>query len=376
MPTGSGHRRLACLAIVVLLGATGCGLRFLGDSQAQAIRADQRLIVSSPANFEDGRNVPRQVVCAEPSPDVASALSKSFDASGALDAVARSQSTPTEGAVKAAGAISLAHAETIAQLTNRLATVQLLRDTLYRACEAYRNGALSEITYAIMLSRFDKLMVTMLTGELVAGNFGQSLAILGGSASGTAGASPQVKQTADQAAVSQKAVADARTALDTKQAELADAQKALNACTDETCKATQQVTVATKQKEVATASSNLLTALSDAMGSVTASTSANATTLIAQGVGAVPARSQVDVQNTLRAMQQKYLENIHVDPLIVSCITAFDRDRKDGLPTSGRSAALIKFCTDTLPKVVESQHDLLRAKLVDAPSGLLGSESA
>src|SRR5205814_4453676 len=147
-------------------------------------RADERLVMATPATVEDGRVKPRQVFCAEPSPDVAKAVSESLNISAALDAVAKGRELPVEGALKTAAAISRARAESLAQLTNRLATIQLLRDGLYRACEAYANGAVSETTYAIILSRFDKLMVTLLTGELVAGNFGQSLAVLGTSGSG------------------------------------------------------------------------------------------------------------------------------------------------------------------------------------------------
>jgi hypothetical protein len=59
-------------------------------------------------------------------------------------------------------------------MTERTQTIQLLRDSLYRACEAYANGALSDTTYALLLSRYDDTMVTMLSSELVAGAFGRT----------------------------------------------------------------------------------------------------------------------------------------------------------------------------------------------------------
>src|SRR5204862_6868923 len=142
-----------------------------------------------------------------------------------------------------------ARAESLAQLTNRLATIQLLRDGLYRACEAYANGAVSEITYAIMLSRFDKLMVTLLTGELVAGNFGQSLAVLGTGSSGGAGAGAgKVAEDAAKAAESQHAVDDARASTETKRTEHADAVKALAACTDQASRDSKSAEADTKRR--------------------------------------------------------------------------------------------------------------------------------
>ncbi len=60
-------------------------------------------------------------------------------------------------------------AEAMAQLGQRLATIQLLRDGLYRACEAYANGALDKSSYSMILSRFDDTMITLLLGAEEAG---------------------------------------------------------------------------------------------------------------------------------------------------------------------------------------------------------------
>lgn len=140
------HRFAApCLMILLALAVTGCGLHSLGSSQLLVTKADERFVVATPSEFkENGRNRPRQVVCAEPSPDVAKAIGKSLDLSGSADVAARGAELPVEGALKMAAALSYARAETLAQLTNRLATIQLLRDGLFRACEAYANGALGD----------------------------------------------------------------------------------------------------------------------------------------------------------------------------------------------------------------------------------------
>jgi len=369
---------LVLATLILVGGSAGCGIRYLGDSQALLTGADQRLVINSPAKFDRGRNVPEQIFCAEPSPDVAKALSEAFNVSAALDAVARGRDLPVDGALKAAAAISQSRAEAMAQLTNRLATIQLLRDALYRACEAYRNGALSEITYAIMLSRFDKLMVTMLTGELVAGNFGQSLAVLGTSAGGASQAAlTKVAQDANKATESQKAVDDAREDLEVKRTNQADAVKALSACTDDTCRAARQKDLEDKRREVAAANERLVTTLVNTMGDATAAASSTASVLVAQGVGAVragqPAQGQADTARALETMQRKYLENINADPLVVSCLTAFDREETGRAGTTGPDKTLVNFCQKEFPRVLRAQDDVLRARLIDSQTEVVNS---
>ncbi|MFQ5684303.1 MAG: hypothetical protein ACE5HC_13665 [Candidatus Binatia bacterium] len=138
-----------------------------------------KVLVTSPevrvvTQVRTGRTNPKYITCAEPSPDVAKVVADAFSLSGSLKANLPSNITP-----EIAGAISRAHAEQIAQLTERLATIQLLRDGLYRACEAYANGAISPRAYAVMISRYDDTMITMLLGEFVAGAFGRPLAVIG-----------------------------------------------------------------------------------------------------------------------------------------------------------------------------------------------------
>jgi hypothetical protein len=87
-------------------------------------------------------------VCAEPSPDAMSALAMSLGIGTKVGAA------PVN--------LNFGMQETVAYIGIRTATIQLLRDSLYRACEAYMNGAIDELTYGLIVSRFDKTMVAML----------------------------------------------------------------------------------------------------------------------------------------------------------------------------------------------------------------------
>ncbi len=91
----------------------------------------------------------KRVVCAEPSPDVLVGIAASV--SGALDVAGK-------GSAQAAASM----AEAVQSIGRRSQTIQLLRDGLYRACEAYLNGAINEEEYKLIISRVDDFAVTMM----------------------------------------------------------------------------------------------------------------------------------------------------------------------------------------------------------------------
>jgi hypothetical protein len=106
-----------------------------------------------------------KIVCAEPSPDIARAVSEAIAQNAAV----------TAHSVGASEAFHYQTAQTIAQLGKRFATIQLLRDELYNQCLAYANGQLSESAYAMKQSRFDALAVTLLGIEMLSGDTGSIL---------------------------------------------------------------------------------------------------------------------------------------------------------------------------------------------------------
>jgi hypothetical protein len=98
------------------------------------------------------------VVCTEPSPDVAKALSTA------------SQVALQGGTLKASGAASAAmsSAESALELAGRTTALLALRDGLYRTCEAYANGALGSDAYALVLARYGQLMTTLFLAQDIA----------------------------------------------------------------------------------------------------------------------------------------------------------------------------------------------------------------
>lgn len=151
--------------VFVLSGCTNSWFfeeKSIGSTKVLVTSADVRVITSRAiAKPADNKNlIPKNIVCAEPSPDIMKAVQTAFGT-----ALNVGISNPAGISGQGGVAISRSYAESAAQLGERLATIQLLRDGLFRACEAYANGAISEVTYAVLLSRFDDTMITMLLGS-------------------------------------------------------------------------------------------------------------------------------------------------------------------------------------------------------------------
>lgn len=95
----------------------------------------------------------RHVVCAEPSPDTFAL----FAASGGLNLGPKD---PNFNAYLARSMASIAH---------RTATTQLLRDGLYRACEAHMNGVIDHEEYRSIVMSYDEILITLVALEGLAG---------------------------------------------------------------------------------------------------------------------------------------------------------------------------------------------------------------
>ena len=126
------------------------------------IDAKQRAILSNPQFYPDslgqGDYTYRgTVICAEPSPDALSAVASTL--SGSFGAFS--------GGKEAKGALAAAVQEAVAELGFRNATIQLLRDGLYRQCEAYMNRMIDRTKYHSISKKYINAMVTLLAIEQI-----------------------------------------------------------------------------------------------------------------------------------------------------------------------------------------------------------------
>jgi len=158
---------VACLLVLSLTGCANYIFKTFDIDGGDSISLDakQRLVL---ATQKGGKTGNRKIVCAEPSPDAFSATSASAAGSAAF-------TFPTllpggqPGNTSGSGGVAAATSESAASIGLRTQTIQLLRDGLYRACEAYMNGAIDQHQYNIILLNIDKLMVTLLGIDAIGG---------------------------------------------------------------------------------------------------------------------------------------------------------------------------------------------------------------
>ncbi len=150
---------------IALSGCTGTIYHSgrMGDNiDTISMGARQRVVVSNHVGkrtviSKDETRVtePQDVFCAEPAPDVMTAISANFGAGVNIPAN-----------VKADVASQLA--ESAVNIGVRTQTIQLLRDGLYRACEAYMNGAISHTEYQLIVKGYGDAMITLVAIEAIA----------------------------------------------------------------------------------------------------------------------------------------------------------------------------------------------------------------
>jgi len=169
------------LATLSLIGVLGCTIKekTINGVDAAFNKAEYRVMYAKKVEAGlPGIVVPNEIVCMEPSPDVAKTTQT------ALSIIAN---------LKGEEALEISHskAEAIASLVERTTTIQLLRDRLFRTCEAYANGGISATNYSLEMSRVNKAMVTLMLAETAAGAFGRSGVVIGGKSSSEANLSSE-----------------------------------------------------------------------------------------------------------------------------------------------------------------------------------------
>ena len=147
---------ITCFIVIILF--SGCArlnsiARDLNvnDGNGQLIDAKQRAIV-----VIQKKDTNETIVCTEPSPDALSAYTMQLALEG---------NVPETVAAK----IAASSQEGTSYAGLRTQSIQLLRDAMYRNCEAYANGALNKAEYGIASRRYQRSMVALLAIEQLTG---------------------------------------------------------------------------------------------------------------------------------------------------------------------------------------------------------------
>jgi len=98
--------------------------------------------------------------CAEPSPDALASVAASF--SGSLTG-------STSASEKLSGALAGQLAGSAASIGLRTQSIQLMRDALYRLCEAHANGAITGFQMRSLQMRYQNMIIGLLAVEQLTG---------------------------------------------------------------------------------------------------------------------------------------------------------------------------------------------------------------
>ena len=327
----------------------------LGPTDVVVTGADVRLGYAHQAVYDDvnHRIKAQRVFCAEPSPDVAQAIQHAFGFG------LKGEGTHPSGVAAGVGlSLSDAEAQAVAQLGERIATIQLLRDALYRACEAYANGAFSEITYAVLLSRYDDTMLSSLFGELAAGTVGRELVKVGGSSTAVAATDPQNMAAIEELHQAKEAVQTA--SLDLQQAEAAVEEAKASGNTSNL--STLEADVADKQHNLQATSAQLQKAEATFAQLRTQATSS--------GGNSLHRTPNIEIARLLADMQHNHLFGINSDSLKVACVTAMAREKRN------EASVLSEWCSDSngaLSTLVKKEGELLEKIVLQAKQPVAAS---
>jgi hypothetical protein len=361
--------RLLCLA------AAACGLAACGNLNSihrtldtasgtgALIDAKQRAIIVGQRVDANGNR--RYVACAEPSPDAMSAYAAEFAGELALSPLG------TDGTSRSA-AIKSALQEAAAHIGMRTPSIQLLRDAMYRVCEAYAIGGIDEGQYELLMRRYQRQIVAMMAIEQLT-QAGRVPPVTLTTEGGVGGERPlsewtdEIKRQQDLLAKQESAVVDAQKTLDkasedasaakkvkddpaaTKEAKAAaekseaDAEKAKKAATD------AKVAAQAQRAQV----KNIITTLEKNM----VGGAALAGRTVAEGVSitsADTARQIVDVQDTVRRLAMTVIDNDDTGAL---CFNHYANGKGDKL-----HATIERMC-NTYIKGVIAENKLRNRRL-------------
>ena len=293
----------------------------LDDGRSIATDASQRIVINTKTHptSRPGRVNPERIVCAEPSPDVASIVANTFGIG--LNVLGKGNAALAGGQGTA-----------LAQLAERTITVQLLRDQMYRACEAYANGAISGTEYSLLMSRNNDAMVTLMLGETASRTVGRQLAALSAEASSDASATmpniaEMVKDLAEKKTETDQAEKEldaAKTEQDAANDDVQDTdQNSSDAATDNAEDAANDAAadVDDKEDKAGDARDEEEEALEELIKATAKNTVDTNTTAggFPAGLSAIN-KEAVDLAEQLGRMQKEYLDQGAEEHLISACI--------------------------------------------------------
>ncbi len=280
----------------------------LGNDRGVLTGAKSRAIISQDPSLASrpGAIYPRRLTCTEPHPDVAAAVASSFGVG---------LSILSQGA----GSISDTQAEGIAQIAHRTVSIQTLQRLMFRACEAYANGAITGTSYSLLLSEINKTMVTLVLAETAGGRFGAKGAAIGGKSSSDVTAKiAKLTEAVDQLKKDTDNVAEQSEDLKGATENQQTAAAAAAAANPDT--AAENPAVQDANKTVEKETDELKDASDKLSQSASAVSKSTAEITAAEGLGAITSKPDAAIARVIADMQANFLASGDTQNYIAACL--------------------------------------------------------
>lgn len=307
------------------------------DSHAQDEKASSGTTEPRPSGSDSsGDIVYRMRFCAEASPDVFSVLAQALSGDGRFGRSADPK------AVQAVADFAYSSAEQGSTIV-RTQTVSMLREVMYRTCERYLNGAISELEMPIQAVRDQRMMVATLAIEQLTNAARPAPTVIG--ASGTAGAGGAATDAVVRLDDAWKAFQSADTAQKQRKLEFDQLDAVTPSCSGIKKKteagATLEAAESTKQPDCSKAEAalaaaetqrqqasahyeTLKSATVDGGGRVSATTSTQA-----QVPATGDAHATGDMATVAAAVKEIVIENYNQDEFLLLCLKVLGQSKSE-----------------------------------------------
>ena len=304
---------------------------YLTDAKARVIISQNPSSASRP-----GAIYPRRITCVEPHPDVASTVANSFGVGLSIFA-------------SRTGSLSVTEVEGLAQIAQRTVSIQTLQRLMFRACEAYANGAITGTGYSLLLSEINKTMVTLILAETAGARFGQAGAVLGGTSSALASAEfEELMNLLKELEASQNEVSDATSTLGMSAEKAATAASV--ATEDDQVTTAEAEAVKDANQNVKQDNENLEDKVERLKRKSAAVTQASSRISKAEGLGSLNVTPNPEVAAILASMQQNFLSEGKTQNYISACLVELGMGSEPNTPSLDM---LLKDPIAKLPDLLE-----------------------
>lgn len=328
---GDLEMRMLILAGCVLLSACGgnhasiyrsanfASIDDSHDGKVFSVDAQQRFLIASEI---------QTFICAEPSPD-------------AIQAVSASLAAGVEIPDKVAAELATSIASQVGSIGLRTQSIQLLRDAMYRACEAHLSGAITGQQLMILQQRYQNIMIGLLAIEQLTGAIRAPAVVLTSAAAADTGDKLlKAQENLDKAALAEnekKAAFEVATserdsskkAADTKTKEAEDAKKVGAANADNLAEEAKRL------QDVAAEAENKRTKANEELQSATKNretmeklvAAARSVNTEGSGSGSIEEISQAQqlsdnqIKEVSQTVKQIVTDIVNKDPTIESCVS-------------------------------------------------------